>query len=152
MIGYGSQPVFYYMNHMAGSINAFANSVFGKLESLGAVDGNGIDVTDYDNVRRLLSFVQPYDYHENDYSDKPNYYQREWRVVFEDIRAVESLDHIKPGQQYLDKQNDCVFLCFDYSDIESIIVPEILKVEAGSLIQGKGSIRLHSYEDFVGVS
>lgn len=146
MIRYGANPVFYYMSHLGGSISTFTDGVFDKLTKLLKSNDEEVDVTEYAALRRLLSFVQTYDYHEDDYSDNPNYYQREWRVVFDGSNIVEALSKIKPGQQFLDSINDYVYLCFDYRDVESIIVPEKFMEEAVNLIKGKGSINLKAYE------
>lgn len=145
-IPYGAQPVFYYLSHMAGSINNFVDLVFDKLNILEKSKEEFVDVTEYESLRRLLSFVQTYDYRQNDYSDNPNYYQREWRIVFDGSRISDNLDTLRPGLQYLDILNGCAYFCFDNSDVESIIVPEKFKDEASKLIIDKRHIKLNIYE------
>jgi hypothetical protein len=145
LIPYGANPVLYFTSQLSGSINTFENRIFSMLDDL--KKETDPDFTEYVNLRRILSFVQTYDYKENDYSDNPNYYQREWRIVFDGSFVTNELDKIVPGQQFLDAGNKWAFLAFDYSDVESIIIPEAYRNEALELIKGKHHVKLHIYDE-----
>ena len=147
MIQYGANPpVFYYMGHLGGSISAFADCVFDYLTDLPKSNETDIDYTEYVALRRLLSYLQTYDYHENDHSANPNYYQREWRIVFDGVNIANNLSIIESGQYFFDSINDYVYLCFDYSDVESIIFPEKFIQELNNMVNFKCHIQFHAYE------
>lgn len=153
MIRYGAHPVVYYLESMIDSIRTYADYVFHKFNEIQKISSTNniehVNISEYENLRRLLSIVQTYDYFGDGKSENPNYYQREWRVFFDGSRVSEDFDNPKPGEQTLDVVSNRQYFNFDYNDVESIIVPHNFKSDGLELIQGMGNINLYIYEELV---
>lgn len=141
-IEYGANPVLYYTRQMATRIQDVYSNI---LKNRGDMATDKFSLSLDELLGSLSRLFQAYSYEDDD--TELNYYQREWRLVFDPKKF--SVDQ-KPGTYTLKGKNEGSYFIFEEKNILFIVVPRSIENEATNFINNNHpAIDVKIFEDIV---
>jgi hypothetical protein len=119
LIKYGVNPVFYILNNKKDDFNKV-------YELICDIKKYNIPIEIKESLERFFGYVQEY----NDRSNNQCYYEREWRILENNLELEES-EVVPPGKKGIKSINTETthYLQFDKNDIEFLICPKLFAKE-----------------------